>query len=294
MTAYRERRFTSQDGLSLYLRDYGPVDAPGVPVLCLPGLTRNSNDFDRIATALSNDAASPHRVICPDYRGRGRSDYDPDWDHYTPPVYLSDLRHMLTVLNLHRFVAIGTSLGGLLANGLGVLSPSAVAGVVLNDIGPEVGSAGLGRITDYISEDRPQPDWDTAIAFLKESLPNLGLDTEDDWRRAAEGTFRMSDDGLLHFDWDINLAKPLASNPQTRVDLWALFRGLAGIPVGVVRGGNSDILSQATAEAMAAAHPDLILAVVPAKGHTPTLSEPEAAEVVRTILDKAARPANGH
>lgn len=298
MSGYRERRFTAQDGLSLYFRDYGGTssgdDAPGIPVLCLPGLTRNSNDFDRLATWLSSERTPRHRVICPDYRGRGRSDYDPDWDHYTPPVYLSDLRAMLTVLNVHRFVAIGTSLGGLLANGLGVLSPSSVAGVVMNDIGPEVGSDGLGRITDFIAEDKPQPDWETAIAFLKASLPNLGLDSEDDWRRAAEGTFREGDGGLLHFDWDVNLAKPLAGNPQSRLDLWALFRALKGVPVGVVRGGNSDILSQETAKAMAAAHPDLTLAVIPGKGHTPTLSEPGSREVIDAVLDKATAAGGIH
>ncbi len=294
---YAERRFTSQDGLSLYYRDYGyrgygAPDLPGTPVLCLPGLTRNSKDFDRLATWLSTEHETPRRVICPDYRGRGQSDYDSDWDHYSPPVYLSDLRHLMVATNLHRVVVAGTSLGGLLANGMAVLSPGSVAGAILNDIGPDVGGEGLDRIIAFISEDRPQPDIETAAEFLKSTLTTIGLDNDDDWRQLAEGTYRADpphapDDGKLHFDWDINLAKPLADKPQTRLDLWALFRGLFRVPVAIIRGGQSDVLSQATAEAMAAAHPNLNLAVIEGKGHTPTLSEPGARAAIAWVLEQA-------
>src|SRR5689334_21399825 len=159
MPAYREGRVSVQDGLALYYRDYGDRLAGRTPMLCLSGLTRNSADFAALAERLSGD----RRVICPDYRGRGRSAYDRDWRNYDPYVYISDISHLLTATGIGRAVIVGTSMGGLLAMGLAVLRPTLVAGVVLNDIGPDVASPGLARILQYVGVDYPQSDWDTAI-----------------------------------------------------------------------------------------------------------------------------------
>ena len=145
--AYIERRITSNDNLSLYLRDYGDPADPRPAILCLGGLSRNSKDFASLAERVSADG---RRVIAPDYRGRGRSDYDPDWHNYAPPVYLRDIQDMLAALNLHRVVVIGTSLGGILAMGMGAAMPTPLAGVVLNDIGPEIETEGLGHIVAYM------------------------------------------------------------------------------------------------------------------------------------------------
>nr|WP_300500421.1 alpha/beta fold hydrolase [uncultured Rhodococcus sp.] len=144
---YRERWLTAQDGLKLYFRDYQPPGgvtgggpaASATPVLCLPGVSRNSKDFAPLAQRLSQG----RRVICPDYRGRGRSQYDPDWSHYHPPVYVDDIRHLLCALGVHRVHVIGTSLGGILAMVMAVAMPGTVAGAVLNDIGPEIEISGL-------------------------------------------------------------------------------------------------------------------------------------------------------
>ena len=111
-------------------------------MLCLPGLSRNSRDFQELAMR----HAPERRVICPDYRGRGRSDYDQDPKNYHPKKLLDDIRHLLVAANLHHFVVIGTSMGGILAIALSALIPSAVRGIVLNDIGPDIGGAGFGRI----------------------------------------------------------------------------------------------------------------------------------------------------
>jgi len=280
--SYREGRYRSQDDLDLYYRDYGDPDSPEIPLLCLTGLTRNSRDFERLALRF----AAERRVISPDYRGRGRSQYDPDWRNYRPETYLNDIRHLLALLDVHKAVVIGTSLGGLLAMALGVLQPTVLAAVVLNDIGPVVVPKGLGRILDYIGVDRPERDWPSAIESLKRLFPSLSAETPEDWQRVAEGTFRKAEDGMLHFDWDVALAKPIAGSSDALPELWPLFRGLPKVPVLAVRGGVSDVLSEATFERMAAARPDLMRATVPGVGHAPSLNEPVSRQAIDALLAK--------
>lgn len=279
MSGFREHRYTSQDGLSLYYRDYGDPLADAVPVLCLPGLARNSKDFQRLAARLSAD----RRVICPDYRGRGRSDYDPDSDNYQPATYINDLRHLLAAAGLHRAVVIGTSMGGLLACAMGAAMPGALAGVVLNDVGPNIGGEGFGRIMEYLSKDNPQPDWDSAVRTFKAMLPNLSLRTEDDWRAAAEATWREGEDGQLHYDWDLHIIDPLVKK-RALPDLWALYRSLRHVPVLAIRGGASDVLLPETFAQMAEEHPGLEQVTIEGVGHVPTLTEPEAAEAIDRFL----------
>lgn len=281
MPTYRERSLTAQDGLSLYYRDYGDALSPKTPVLCLAGLTRNSADFDEVARHL----APARRVLAPDYRGRGRSAYDRDWRHYQPLTYLNDATHLLAANDIHEVVVIGTSLGGLLAMGLGVLHPTMLAGAVLNDIGPEMIPGGLQRIYDYIGADRPQPDWPAAIRFLRETLPRLAPRADDTWwRKLAETTYRQGEDGLLHFDWDIRLAKGLAQQQAMVPTLWPLYRGLARVPTLAVRGALSDVLSAAAFDRMAEEKPDLTRVTVPDRGHTPSLGEPEAVAALDTFF----------
>jgi pimeloyl-ACP methyl ester carboxylesterase len=279
---YHSRHFTAQDGLSLHYRAYGEPSSDRLPVLCLPGLTRNAADFDLLASRL----ASKRRIICPDYRGRGRSGYDRNWRNYTPMVYLNDLNHLLMVAGVARVVVIGTSLGGLLAMGLAAMRPTAVAGVVLNDIGPELPQDGLGAILDLISIDRPQPDWDEAVDFLRSAMPGLALRPDTDWRRIAEGTYRRGEDGLLHFDWDVNLIKPLLSPPEPIGDLWPLYRTLWPVPTLSIRGDISDMLSGATFARMQEVKADLVAVTIPRIGHAPTLDEPEALRALDDFLEQ--------
>jgi pimeloyl-ACP methyl ester carboxylesterase len=249
-------------------------------MLCLSGLTRNSADFAALAERLSGE----RRVICPDYRGRGRSAYDRDWRNYDPYVYVSDISHLLTATGIGRAVIVGTSMGGLLAMGLAVLRPTLVAGVVLNDIGPDVATPGLGRILQYVGMDYPQSDWDAAIRFLKDLTPNLAPKADDAWWRThAEGTYRKGADGRLHFDWDLALAKPL-DHQRKATDLWAMFRGLKPIRTLAFRGALSDVLSEDVFRRMALEKPDLVCVTVPDTGHTPSLSEPQATSALDAFL----------
>ncbi|HZB89952.1 MAG TPA: alpha/beta hydrolase [Stellaceae bacterium] len=274
MTAYRERYLTAQDGLRLYFRDYGDALSPHLPLLCLTGIVRNSADF----ADLAERHAGERRVICPDYRGRGRSAYDPDWRHYDPFVYVSDIAHLLAATGSERVVVVGTSMGAALAMGLAVMKPMALAGVVLNDLGPDVAAGGFGRIFDYIGSDRPQPDWASAVRHLQHLLPTLSIRSDEGWLKMARGTYREGADGMLHFDWDVNLARPLARSAGVP-DLWPYFRALRRLPVLALRGDLSDVLSAETFERMAEEHPDLLRVTVANAGHAPTLNEPEAAAV---------------
>jgi pimeloyl-ACP methyl ester carboxylesterase len=279
VTGYAERTYSAQDGLRLHYRDYGDTLSPDLPVLCLTGLTRNARDYHGIAVRL----AETRRVVCPDYRGRGRSAYDPDWRNYHPRSYVGDILQLLVAADLHRVVVIGTSLGGLLAMGLAVARPTALAGVVLNDIGPVIDAAGLDRIRGYIGRDHPQDDWDGAVAFVKQTFSTVGEKSEADWRRIAEGTFRRGTDGKLHVDWDVALARRLAQAAIVP-DLWPLFRALRRIPVLALRGALSDVLTLDTFDRMQREHPALRRVTVAQVGHTPTLDEPEVRHAFDAFL----------
>lgn len=250
-------------------------------MLCLPGLTRNSSDFSRLAGRL----AGTRRLLCPDYRGRGRSAYDADWHAYEPQVTLQDTRALLAATNVHRAVICGTSFGGLLAMAFGALAPTLLAGVILNDVGPELAPDGSARILDYIQIDRPQPSWEAARTALKAADPALAFRTEEDWEHFVRGTYREGEDGLLHFDFDVALAQPFLRQRKPPA-LWPLFRSLRRIPVLVLRGRLSDVLSERTLQRMADSHPNLYHVGLDGVGHAPSLSEPEAERAIDDFLSR--------
>lgn len=279
-TPFRERRISAQDGLALYFRDYGDAASPNLPVICLTGVTRNSRDYHDFASRIAHD----RRVLALDYRGRGLSARDPDWRNYTAAVYADDIRQVMAATNCHRVIMVGTSLGAILAMGLAVLAPTAIAGAILNDAGPELDTSGLARIVAYIGEDQPVADWDAAVVRAKELFPGVGRRSEDEWRKIAHGTFREGPDGLLHYDWDPAIAKALAAAGPVP-DLWPYYRALRPIPVLALRGEVSDVLSADTFERMGHDMPNLSRVTVKGVGHVPSLAEPEARRAIDAFLD---------
>lgn len=279
---FREGTVTAGDGLRLYFRDYGPAWGGATPVLCLAGLTRNSRDFHHLAERL----ADRRRVVCPDLRGRGWSGRDPYWRHYHPRVYLDDLRHLLIAARLDRVAVIGTSLGGLLGMGLAVTMPTAVAGAVLNDVGPEIDPRALAPLAAYMRDNRPVADWAAAVVRLKKAFPTLPARTDDDWLAIARGAFRERPDGLLEHDFDPGLTRALEHGLGDVPDLWPMFRALRDVPVLAVRGALSEVLTAATLQAMAAALPAMAQVTVPDVGHAPSLLEPAAAGAIDAFLDR--------
>jgi pimeloyl-ACP methyl ester carboxylesterase len=284
----RERMLATSDNLRLYVQDWGDEDWTATPVLCLHGLVRNSRDFAPLARHLADPgAAKPRRVIVPDLRGRGRSARDRDWRNYNARNYVEDLRQVLAALGIHRVIAIGISMGGLLSIGLATAMPATLAALVVDDAGPEINRKGTGRILHYIAADRPQSDWPSAVREMRQLLPTLSLRTDEEWLDFARATFVEGSDGRLHFDWDTNIARPLrAEMDGETANLWNLWRAVGNRPALVIRGGVSDILSAETLLRMQAEKPDLVHITLPDVGHAPTMNEPP----VREVLDDFLRP----
>ncbi|WP_379921944.1 alpha/beta fold hydrolase [Erythrobacter sp. R86502] len=281
---YEDRYWTSSDGLNLHYRNYpGPEDAAGVPVLCLHGLTRNARDFADLAEAL----CATRRVIVPEMRGRGESDYAPDSDTYSPATYVSDVEKLLAEQGITRFAVIGTSMGGLMAMIMAAAQPGRMVALVMNDIGPEVDAAGVSRISGYVGQGRSYPTWVHAARGLAEAhgvaFPDYDL---DQWLDLAKRTMTVTQNGRISFDYDMAIAEPFAKPGNAAPgNLWLAFEALRGVPMLVVRGALSDLLSPETVRQMAARNPAMTLVTVPRVGHAPTLDEPEVRAAIHALLD---------
>lgn len=296
---YADLTVSAADGLRLYARDYGPRLGDALPVVCLPGLTRNSADFHELALALASDAQRPRRVLAVDYRGRGRSEHDPNPKNYDVRIELGDVLQVLTAAGVAEAILVGTSRGGLITMAMAAMRPALVRGAVINDIGPVIEAAGLRRIRGYVGKLPAPADAAQAVEIAKTLMGEQfgGLD-EEDWRVFVATTWIQSD-GRLASSYDAALLKTLEG-----VDLdaplpilWPLFGGLKGVPVLVLRGANSDILSAATLQAMAGAHPDLQAVTLLGEGHAPLLHRAEAIAAIRRFVarvdpgETSARPA---
>jgi pimeloyl-ACP methyl ester carboxylesterase len=269
-------RISAWDGLSLVVREWHDGDAHP-PLLCLPGIVRTSGDFEALANALG----AGRRVVAPDYPGRGQSGRSRDIMRYAPEACLRDVLDICAALHLHQAIAIGTSFGGLLSMGLAATRPSLFRAVVLNDIGPELGSAGTEFVRRFVAHDAEFRDVDAAVAHLRAVLPPLSLHTDEAWRAMTALTYAPDGGGRLRPLWDTRIARLL--NRRTP-DLWALFHGLAHLPLLLVHGGASDILLPATVMRMQTLRPDMLLASLPGVGHAPTLAEPEALAALRVFI----------
>lgn len=283
MTAWSDGYWWSNDALRLHYRDYaGRADRP--PILCLPGLTRNARDFADLAERLSGE----WRVICPDLRGRGESAYAKDPMTYVPLVYLQDLEALIAGLGLTRIVLVGTSLGGLLTMLLGGTGNAQIAGAVLNDIGPDLETKGLDRIRSYVGRQSSWPTWLHAARAIAEHNRDIYPDyTLQAWIDMAKRLCRLTQAGRIVYDYDMKIAEPFRlPGGEAGVDLWPAFDSLNRVPMVVVRGALSDILSDKTAIAMAKRHRGLDYVTVPRVGHAPTLNEPEAVAAIERLLAK--------
>ncbi|MFB9150614.1 alpha/beta fold hydrolase [Roseovarius ramblicola] len=273
-------RFATSDGLSLHYEDEGA----GQPVLCLAGLTRNSADFDFMAPHLADT-----RLIRLDYRGRGQSDHAADFMSYNILTEARDTTELLDHLGLDRVTIIGTSRGGLIAMALGHTAPDRLAGVVLNDIGPEVTAEGIGRIMDYVGNEPDLPDLDACAAALAhvhaDAFPGVPLAR---WRAQAGAMFFEKPGGGLGLRYDARLRDALVGQAGAgeAPDLWQLFDALDGTPLAAIRGANSDLLSKDTFQKMQDRRPDMIATTVPDRGHVPFLDEPQSLTAIRTVLDQ--------
>ena len=264
----------ASDGLKLHVRSYAPRLAPGIPVVCLPGLARTAEDFDELARTLAANAEAPRRVYALDYRGRGLSDYDRDPQNYNLATELGDVLSVLTALGIPPAVFVGTSRGGILTMLLGAARPAALTGVVLNDIGPVIQPGGLVRIKSYVGKlPRPRSLEEGADILRRLFGQQFTRLSDAEWLAFARRTFKADKRGLAP-TYDVQLAKTLSGIDFHRpiAPLWAEFEALGRIPLMVLRGANSDLLSEETVTEMRSRHPELETVVVPDQGHAPILS----------------------
>jgi pimeloyl-ACP methyl ester carboxylesterase len=247
------------------------------------GLTRNARDF----ASLAEDLATKRRVIVTEMRGRGQSDYAKVSDSYTPAVYVGDVEKLLAELGITRFIAIGTSMGGLMTMLMAATAPGRMAAVVMNDIGPEVETAGLARISGYVGQGRSYPTWVHAARGLAEAhgaaFPDFDL---DQWLEMAKRTMVVTQNGRISFDYDMAIAEPFAKPGNAAPpDLWLAYEALRDVPMLLVRGGLSDLLSEETVKQMGVRNPAMRAITVPRVGHAPTLDEPEVRAAIHALLD---------
>jgi len=284
--AFRVHEWRSADGLKLFARDYEQAGGK-LPVICIPGLTRNSRDFEDVAPAI---AALGRRVLAVDLRGRGRSDRSADPRTYSPSTYARDMAALLASIGAPRAIFVGTSLGGLVTMTLAVQQPSLIGGAVLNDVGPEVSKAGLARIRAYAGKGAPVQTWEDAAAYVKRTNGVAFPDLPDaEWLTFARKLFR-DEGGKPVIDYDPNIARtasPIVAWLATRL-LWPAFRRLAKTgPLLLVHGAQSDIIEADTIARMKRLAPHMQVTAVPRVGHAPMLTEPSARDAMAAFLKDA-------
>jgi pimeloyl-ACP methyl ester carboxylesterase len=278
--------YRSQDDLLLYVRKYGSEDSHGRPLLCLPGLTRNGRDFHDIAVALATHSSHPRVVYCLDYRGRGRSEWDKNWRNYSAYVELLDVAAFLTLRDLSHAAIIGSSRGGIIAMMLAVMRPSAIGCLVLNDIGPVIETAGLARIMGYAGKIPVPRDWDEARRVVHDMNKRQFTALDDaGWDTLTRQLFKNVN-GRPAASYDPNVGKALSEVDISKPvpTMWEHFDSLRHIPLMVLRGENSDLLSAATVQEMQARHPSLAPVLVRSEGHTPLLLDRFSQRLIADFL----------
>ena len=269
---WEDIRFTSRDGLGLYARRYRAPRSGRRPVLCLAGLTRNSRDFHDLAVALSRGAEA-RTVYALDSRGRGLSQHDKSWQNYVVPIEMLDALDFMTLAGIHGAAVVGTSRGGLIAMAMAVAQPTSLGAVVLNDIGPVIELEGLMRISGYVGR-MPQPGSWTEAAELVGGLGRRSFPAIEDalWEEVARQWFNEQE-GRPVPGYDPAIARSTSVKGGTIPVLWPLFGALARVPLLVIRGENSDILSAATVAAMQERHPYCAVVEVAGQGHAPLIKD---------------------
>lgn len=280
-----DRTWESADGLTLHFRDYpavGQTNRP--PLLCMHGLTRNARDFAPLAELLAGD----WRLIVPEMRGRGESEYAKDYMTYNPLTYVADVEALLAQEGVTRFVAVGTSLGGLMTMLLAAKDQSRLAGAVLNDIGPDIDPAGIERIRQYVGQGRSYPSWMHAARALQEvhggAYPKFEI---EQWLEMAKRGMVLQPNGRIGLDYDMNIAEPFQQDEGAAPpDLWPAYDALRNVPLLILRGELSDLLTPETLAEMKRRNPDADVVTVPDVGHAPMLDEPASSAAIDRLLTK--------
>jgi pimeloyl-ACP methyl ester carboxylesterase len=280
--SYQDIYWESDDGLKLHARDY-PSDSDKTPVICIPGLTRNARDFDHLGAGFSGG----RRVIMLDLRGRGFSEYAKDSSTYNPKQYVSDIIMLMDELKIPKAVFFGTSLGGVVTMIIAKMHPARVAGVLLNDIGPELDQKGLDRIADHVGQGRSFDTWAHAGRDMAENGGDIFPDfTLKDWIAFAKKVYRMNSSGRIKLDYDMKIAEPFDRKGGGSGALWNALENIKEIPTLILRGELSDLFSEEVACKMLEKLNKADLVTVPRVGHAPTLEEPASLDAINQLLHR--------
>ncbi|MBU3069761.1 alpha/beta hydrolase [Aestuariicella sp. G3-2] len=293
MTPYKDIFYSVEDGLQLHARDYDSASADSSPencdkitVLCLHGLSRNAADFEPLVQELSGD----YRLLVTEQRGRGQSQWDAQHQRYHLLTYVQDMWQLLDHLGIEKVVIVGTSMGGLMGMIMVNQQPQRIAGLVINDVGPEVHPEGIGRIMSYLGKKEPVKTWQDAVSQTRDMnevcFPSYN---DEQWLAMTRRLFRENDQGVPVLDYDPMISAPLTEDQKAAApsDPWALFRGLKGTPLLVLRGELSDLLSRDCFLRMQSELPELTAVEVPAVGHAPALDEAAAVSAIEQFLQRA-------
>lgn len=293
-TAYRDVHYSARDGLRLHARDYPAPDGDTerLPLVCLPGLTRNVRDFHKTALALSGRSATvpvkrPRRVISFDYRGRGGSQWDRNPRNYNLAVETDDILDGLAAFGVDRAAFLGTSRGALIIHTVAAVRPTALAAAILNDAGPVIEGAGLAQIKAYLTRLPAPKSWADARRLLREAHgAAFTAFTDKDWADMAEAIY-IERKGKIAGDYDPALVEQLSgidfNSPLPT--LWPQFEGLRAVPLMTIRGENSHLLSERTVAEMQARHPSMTVITVEGQGHAPALHMAGLPERIAAFLE---------
>lgn len=284
MSEFTPVEYSSEDGLRLFARDYH-ANPQAPTVLCMHGLTRNSADFEPLCEVLA-----PHyRLIVPDQRGRGQSQWDANTDNYQPLCYSRDMFTLLDTLGLDRVIAIGTSMGGIMGMIMAVQQPGRLSGLVLNDIGPEINIEGVNQIAEVVGRPIRYRDWDDAVQRIRRYNTPVFPDFSDaEWLAFAHRTCKEVEGGVVP-DYDPAIGRTFADASDVAApDLWPVFNQLTTLPMLLIRGATSNILKASTCERMCEQHPGLTFIELDNRGHAPILDEAPAVAAIQAFLSRIA------
>ncbi|MDV7271031.1 alpha/beta hydrolase [Thioclava sp. A2] len=277
MPAYQY--FTAKDGAKLAYLDEGD----GLPVLALAGLTRTVEDFDYVAPHLAGV-----RLIRMDYRGRGASEWT-GAASYTVPQEAEDALALLDHLGIEKAMVLGTSRGGLIAMWLAATAKERLMGVCLNDVGPKLERRGLEAIFDYIGRNPAAKTYSELAAKLPSLMIGFDKVPAERWLDEVRHHYLQTENGLkINYDPALRESFLAAFQGDDIPEAWPLFEALAGLPLALIWGMNSGLLSRQSVEKMQELRPDMVLAQVPDRGHIPYLDEPEALAAIRSWIVLAA------
>ena len=248
---------------------------PGNKVLlCVHGLTRRGSDFKTLAQAMCKD----HYVVCPDVVGRGESDRLINPMSYAVPQYVADIATLVKKLGVTQVDWLGTSMGGLIGMVYAAMPNSPIRRMIINDVGPKIEPEAIKRLGSYVGQPFTFSDRSEALQRLNEICATFGEHTPEEWE-IYNGPMLIQKDGkwIMHYDPDISV--PFASvNPimakAGEMAMWHAFKQIH-IPMLIVRGGNSDLLSAATVAQMCKVNPYARSIEIPNVGHAPAFVKPE-------------------